>query len=73
MAARPQNVSSGRAEAERTFHRGLTFLAGVAQGMEDRQASDTQANARKLAEAMEAGIGQLVTARRLLLQRAGVL
>lgn len=73
MAARSQNVSSDRAEAERVFNHGLTSLAGVALGMSDRQGADTQTNARKLAEAMEAGIGQLVTARRLLLQRAGVL
>ncbi|WP_267355733.1 MULTISPECIES: hypothetical protein [unclassified Methylobacterium] len=73
MAARPQNVSGDRAEAERAFNYGLTSLAGVALGMADRLGADTQANARKLAEAMEAGIGQLVTARRLLLQRAGVL
>ena len=73
MATRAPRLSAERTDAERAFHLGTTCLAGVARLMDDLQGSDTPANARKLAEAMEAGIGQLVTARRLFLQRAGVL
>jgi hypothetical protein len=70
MAAPTLIARFTRSEAERAVYGGLDLIAGVAQAMEGQKAADTPANARALADMLEAGTARLVTARRLFLERA---
>ena len=61
-----------RADAERTFYEGLDLLAGVALALDSHCAADTAGKAQILADMLEVGTARLVTARRLLTERAGL-
>jgi len=70
MAAAPATTRGTRAEAERVLHEGIGLLAGIALAAEGPGAADTPAEARVLAQMLDAATSRLVTARRLFLQRA---
>ena len=66
----PRNA---RAEADRHAERSVELLISALRLSQDLLSDDTAANARKLADAMEAGISHAVAARRLFQGRGGIL
>ncbi|WP_267422736.1 hypothetical protein [Methylobacterium sp. GC_Met_2] len=73
MTAALAATRSTRTEAERVLHEALGLLARIALAAEGPGATDTAAEAKVLADMLDAATSRLVTARRLFLQRARVL
>ena len=74
MAALDQSAARKvRAEADRHAERSVELLISALRLSQDLLSDDTAARARKLADAMEAGISHAVAARRLFQERGGIL